>query len=117
MEFTPWLAKDENLALLCDAVGLEGGSDTLELDVAGISSGKFREKKVLHVIDEGLIEKELADVLFFDNSMLLVDDVEVMNRIYLELSVYRVFVDYIVSLLQTKWRKYGKNAIHISWKC
>lgn len=51
-------------------------SDFDEPTTAGL---EFKEKKVLHVVDEGALKKELADVLFFENSGILVDDVDVMD--------------------------------------
>lgn len=39
----------------------------------------FKEKKVLHIVDEGTLKKEFAEVLFFEDDGMLVDDVEVIN--------------------------------------
>lgn len=40
---------------------------------------EWKEKKVLHVVEEETLEKELADVLFYDSDGMLVDDLEIMS--------------------------------------
>lgn len=48
-------------------------------ELQGNAATEFKEKNVLHVIEEKTMEKEFADILFMNDEGVLVEDIEVEN--------------------------------------
>lgn len=51
----------------------------VDSDEPAAGSVVWKDKKVLHIVEAETLEKELADVLFYDSNGRLVDDLEIMN--------------------------------------